>query len=203
MVNMDPQRRSLLRSVAVAGSVGLAGCFGGGSGGPTATPAVGIPDETETDHMGTTERGQSPTEPSPHATATPTRSPSRNRNTTAATRARWKECLAPCDLFGYQEVELEEGTTGTVEGTVMNPHLFTITNLRITLEPPGDNWSVTPPNPIQIEQIEPQEEHHVEWQVSIPESVSTEPEGSVTISFSKPDEEGQATVTVPFQITGS
>lgn len=127
---MDRDRRALLRSIALAGSAGVAGCFGGPAGGdPTATapgPTEGSPAE------------RSPTD-TPVQTETPTPSPT-------PTPVRECLCVDPASLLSFDERELSvpAGTTTTLTGRIHNPYLFELVSIEITLHPPDGDWSITP-----------------------------------------------------------
>jgi len=158
---MDRGRRSLLRSVAIAGSVGLAGCFGGPSDGPASeTPTGTDPGDTSSP----TRRSPTGT-PTTTATATPTRTPVRECADTGETL-----CSEPVHLLAFDDAELDfsDGTTTTITGRVYNPYLFEVTDVEVTLEPPDEDWTITPAEGPSVGTVPSTAEREVQWEVSVP-----------------------------------
>jgi len=161
---MDRERRDLLRAVAAAGDVDLAGCAGFASDPPDAPP--------DTDGTPGTDTRESTADSS---TATDTDPP------TTATDAPFATPPAePAALLSFDAPEegsvLVEPCEPTLSGTVVNPYPFEILSGEISLTTPEEVLEVTPIGGTSFDRLATRETRPVEWGVTVlrrPESTFT------------------------------
>lgn len=165
---MDRDRRTLLRSVALAGSVGLAGCFSGtpdDAGSPTPTDGGNSPSTPRgTPTRSPAVTGTTASSPTPTGTSRPTGTPDTWCDDTA------ELCAEPTHLLTFDDGELNflYGTTTTVTGRVYNPYLFEVVEVEVTLDPPGEDWTITPVEGTSMEALPSMAEREATWEVSVP-----------------------------------
>jgi hypothetical protein len=144
---MRLERRTLLRSLVVVGSAGMAGCFGG-DGDTTGTE----PD----DGNGDSPVGSPRTSPTPDTTPTYT--------TVCGV------CVDRPDLIVADETTAETtaASTVTAAATFRNPYPFAVEDVEITLQPPSGEWSVAG-DPVTVERVPAEAEREVSWEVTVPD----------------------------------
>jgi hypothetical protein len=70
--------------------------------------------------------------------------------------------------FDDEELNFLYGTTTTVTGRVYNPYLFEVVDVGVTLEPPTDEWTITPLEGTSVEALPSMAEREPTWEVSVP-----------------------------------
>jgi hypothetical protein len=149
---MELDRRRLLRSIALLGGVGSAGCFGGDTGSP----------ETGTDGGTGTPVG------STQETVTSTPTPDRTPTYTTVCGV----CTDPPELLVEAPTpEVSPGATETIAATFRNPYPFAVSDVEVALDAPGTDWTVTPGS-VTFETVSPGEERDVTWEVTVPDSAT-------------------------------
>jgi len=194
---MPSARRDLLRSIAIAGSVGLAGCLGGASSDPaTEQPETDPPNASLQSSSGRPSTGASTTTGTPTTIGTPTpASPSVPRTTspppsTSAGPSSPTSTLVPADecddtgaictepehLLEFDAVppEIPAGTTTTVAGTVHNPYLFEVTGVEVALAPSPPDWTIEPVRGTHTETLPQKTGRGAAWDVTVPASAGGE-----------------------------
>jgi hypothetical protein len=203
------QRRRFLKAVGALGVVGLAGCSGDGDGteSPTGTESdtnetepptgtesdtnePGSPTRTETPG-GTTEtvtETETPGETEPTATTTPTETPNQDFPSDRPTVVSFSGGGA-----------VEPGGTTTLMVVAENPYLFPLQSVRVSLEAPGDDWTVEATGDTNLGTIEPAGSAEASWEVTAPEGA----DGQFTIqgSVSYESETDQAEANLSTSIT--
>jgi hypothetical protein len=156
-VNVNTTRRGLLRSLAVAGGVASAGCFGDGG----ETPGTA---SSET----------------PPVTESTTRSSTAARTDTPPVHTTLcGVCVDVPDLVVVDgpTPEVAPGATVTVSVTFRNPYEFEVSDVEVALDAPDEDWAVDPatvtPGPVS-----PGEKRQVEWDVTAPDTAA----GGYTLS---------------------
>mgnify|MGYP000445222077 CR=1 FL=1 len=191
---MDRDRRTVLRTLAVSGGLGLAGCLALSPEDPGSEP-------TDTDVRSTartTDQSELITHRSPPASSTARRTESRTptpnppssstpASTSSSTPTPVVECLRPpdeLDLFELTESRVTAGETTTVTGRVENPYIMPLDLVELGIEPPGGAWDVR--TPTSFRGIERLGTRPFELEVTAPESASGEYE--IAIHWKYPSE---------------
>jgi hypothetical protein len=180
-------RRGVLAALGTLGTAGLAGCFGDGDGTtPTSTDAE---TSTPTATGGETTDTDTPT-PTDTETPTPTN--------TATPSGLPPEPDPLVSVPGGQRVA--PGDTLTVSGTVQNPYPFDLVEGTFTLDPPGEDWSVTPVEGTTFETLPAQETASVAWDVTAPASTEGEFTLTVDVTYTGAGEEADVSTSVPLLV---
>jgi hypothetical protein len=163
---MRLDRRALLRSCVALGSVGAAGCFGDDGDTTGTEPGGGI--------------DGSPTG-SPTQTDTPDPTPT---DTTLC-----GVCTDRPDLLVDRTApETAPGSTATVAATFRNPYPFAVSEIEIALDPPAEEWAVTP-GAVTLKTVPPEGRRDVTWEVTIPGADAGEYTLTTVTTFRGPQED--------------
>lgn len=137
-------------------------------------------------------------------------------------RVRPAECrgVEPCSLLAgdpngsdpFEAPETRAGSTNVTTGFLYNPYNQTITNGTITLDPPNEEWNVTPVSGTTFETLAPGASRPIAWNLTIPASadcareytLSGEATYELDVGALRPvDAVIVERITVPFAVTVS
>jgi len=174
------ERRRFLQAICALSATGLAGCGGDGT-----TPTIVPTTTSDTDTAGTESPTETETEsPTPTDTATPPGLPP-----------------DPDPLVSAPEGQrVAPGETVTVSGTIQNPYLFDLTDGELTLEPPGEDWSVTALEGTTFETLPSGESGSVAWNVGAPASVEGEFTLTVDVAYDGDEDRAEVSLDVPILV---
>jgi hypothetical protein len=180
-------RRRFLKTIGALGAVGLAGCGGDGDDGtPTETP-------TDTEGMETTTAPDTET-PTPTDTETPT-----------PTEEPQPIPDPPAELLSFDSEggAISGGESTTVSGELLNPYLFPVRTVEVTLETPSDAWDVSSTDDTSFEEIDTQGSESVGWEVTAPEDADGSRTLTATVNYASSTDEATVTLeTSVFVISG-
>jgi hypothetical protein len=182
-------RRRFLKAVGALGVVGLAGC-GGDGGTPTETA-------TDTPDMETT---TAPDTETPIDTETPT--PTETETPTPTETPSEKIPDPPAELlsFGEDSRRASAGETLTVEGELVNPYLFDVVDVGVSLAGPSDDWGIEATGDTSFDTLEPQENESVGWEVTVPESAEGDQTLTATVEYASATDEASTEVTTDVSV---
>jgi len=89
------------------------------------------------------------------------------------------------------------GETTTVTGTLYNPREDPLTNGSIALDPPTENWTVTPVNGTTFDRLDPGEVRRVAWNLTPPLLASGVHTVTSTANYARPGGPGRPNRTAP------
>jgi hypothetical protein len=180
-------RRRFLKTVGALGVVGLAGCGGDGDDEtPTETP-------TDTGDVETTTAPDTET-PTPTDTETPT-----------PTEEPQPIPDPPAELLSLDSEggALSGGESTTVSGELLNPYLFPVRNVEVTLETPDDAWDVSSTGETSFGEIDTQGSRSVGWEVTAPEDAEGSQPLTATVNYASSTDEATVSLeTSVFVISG-
>jgi len=78
--------------------------------------------------------------------------------------------------------------------------LFDLVEVEITIEPPGDDWDVSPVSGTTIDTLESQSTQSAEWEISAPESASGEMLLSASVSYASSSDEAETSFEQPILV---
>ncbi len=180
----NANRRRFLKALGALGVTGLAGCGGDGDGGDTPTDTTEQVDTTD-----------------PPMTTD-------SRETTAPPETTEPETDTPDDSFGGDpqqllEIEggyLQAGESKTFSGELVNPYLFPIQSVDVTLEPPGDDWEVSPTGDTSFDTIDSQRSEEIAWEITAPENADGEVAIEGTVSYASTTDSAELPLSIPIQV---
>jgi hypothetical protein len=190
-------RRWFLTAIGALGLAGLAGCVGD--------------DDTQTDDGAGSGNGGTPTDDgiettvgttdTPPDTETPTDTPPDTETPTDTPTSTPGLPDDPAPLLSVSEGQrVTPGETITVSGVVQNPYLFDLTAGELVLEPPGEDWSVTPVEGTTFETLPVGESVSVAWDVTAPASVEGEFTLTVGVTYTGGDDQADVATGVPLLV---
>jgi len=182
-------RRRFVKALGALGVAGLAGCGGDGTDESTETTT---PEET-TEPIETT---------APKETTEPmeTTTPETDTGTPTETGTPAEDLGEdPAKLLSLTGTTVPVGETATLNGTLTNPYLFDIHSVEVTVDSPGDDWTVSATGDTSFDTIDVSGEQTVGWETTPPEDAS----GDYVLSFNVTYESDtdQADVTVEQSLT--
>jgi hypothetical protein len=178
-------RRRFLKAVGALGVVGLAGCGGDGD---DDTPTDTGTKDTETD-------GDTPTATE---TATDTETP-----TPTEEPQPFSDPSAELLSFESEGGAISGGGSTSITGELINPYLFPVRDVEVTLEAPSDDWGVSATGDTSFEEIDTQGSESVGWEVTAPDDAEGSQTLTVTVSYASTTDEATVTLeTSVFVISG-
>ena len=156
------RRRRLLALAGASLTAGLAG-GGGDDATPTATATnTPTPGETDSTDAVTT----APTETTGEGTGTPT--DTRGDDTPVQPIPD-----TPSSLVSIEGGSVQAGGTGTLSGTLLNPYLWPVRAVEVSLEVP-EGWSVSATGETEFDAVAKQGTRELAWDVTAPEDAAGE-----------------------------
>jgi hypothetical protein len=181
------RRRTVLKSLGVLGVTGLAGCGGDGD------------DETPTD----TDTGTSTATPTPTDTATPTVTPTDTATPTETVSL--PSDPDPLLSFGGDGTSTDAGETVTLSGNVINPYLFDVQDVEISLQTPEGFEASTDDETIfeTLPATGGGGSRSIEWTVTVPEDAEGEYDLTATVTYTAGSDSADLEVTYGVRVFGS
>ncbi len=181
-------RRRFLKGLGALSIVGLAGCGGDG--------------DDDTDTPTDTDDGMTPT---PTDTTTEPETTTEPGTTEPVTTTEPEGGTIPQDdpatLLSFDETPIvDSGSSTTVSGTVTNPYLFDLVSGEVTIQPPSDDWGVSPMSGTTIDELTSQSTQTAEWEISAPESASGEVALTVEVTYSSATDEAETSFEQPIVV---
>ena len=185
-------RRRFLKAIGALGVVGLAGCGGDGDGDDTDTLTDTDPGGDGNGDGNGNGNGDTPTE-EPTETPTPTETDTPTPTDTPAEDI--PEDPASLLSFGEDSRRASSGGTVTIEGQLVNPYLFDLQDVEITLAGPSDDWGIEATGDTSFDTLESQGDASVGWEVTVPESAEGDQTLTATVEYASATDEATTEVT--------
>jgi hypothetical protein len=176
-------RRRFLTLIGAGGVAGLAGCGGDDDDTPTETDSDGTPTDTDGDSTPTdTDDDSTPTDtddgtptdtdgdtPTETDAETPTDTPDQNFPPNLPTVVTFNSGGS-----------FSAGETTTLTATVNNPYLFPMQSVQVSLEAPGEDWTVEATGETNLGEISEAASKELSWEITPPEDAN----GTFTLTAS-------------------